>query len=1063
LIEIIEGILGCEQAGLDEVFVDLGGDSIQAVQILAECAREFQVELPLECLGASTTIGELLAAVREGRPDTTQPPEPAAGTDTPGWARAVPRQEALYLICSQSPASPMYNVPVALWLDGDVDTDRLRGGLEILVARHVALRTVFRMTASGEIESTVLPAAELRWELAEPAPLADTQEARRWIQRLATRPLDLHRQPFRAGLAQVDGGQHVIVLVVQHAVCDGWALNILLRELVAAYAGRLAGPEPADLGLLMARERAEVDRAEQEDRAQCWSDLLGAVPDLLDLPFDRPRARERDVAGARVPLLIGPPVLQRLRNRASELRTTPFVLLLGAFGLLLSRYSGQQDLVVGVPFANRHDVAAQEAVGYFSNVVPIRIDLRGQPSLREYAQRVAAMLSQASRLADLPLDMIIGRLGLPRPADRTPLFQVVLTLLTNGALPLKAPGVAIERVDIGTSTAKFDQNWYLEEREDRWEGYVEFATALFDGPTIERMRSHLEQLLLSMMSADLDTPASSLEMLAASEKTRLIEEFAPSEASVGETVIDRFLRQVRDHPASPAIWDDGRYLCYRELHQMASETARRLVVAGVGPESLVGVCAGQVIRHIADVIGVLLAGGAVLSLDPADPADRLRHLVDDAQADFVLADPRSRPLFQGTRVALIDRGHLAADAHTHRGPAPVAPSNLACVVYTAGSTGEPKGVELTHEALANVLGRSRAAFGLGPGTRVLQFAPASSGPWLWEVLMALTSGGTLCPRPAGPGAAEMPATELIQAARPDVVFLAPALLSDLDPADVPSVRLVITGGDRAGADLVHRWSPAARFFAAYGPAEGTIVSTWGEYRHDYRGHIPIGHPLGGARLYVLDANLEHVPPGSVGEVYVGGLAVGRGYRRRPSLTASRFLPDPYAGAPGGRMYRTGDLVRRHADGELTFAGRLEDESRIRGYRIELGEVQAGLRRLPDVAEAVALVDTAQDEDPRLVGFVVPAAVTSEARLLAAMRQGMPHHLIPARIYLVDAIPRTASGKIAYADLAPPGRAAPAELSALLDQLDSLTDQEAARLAAGLRSRTGARLKTKHDG
>jgi amino acid adenylation domain-containing protein len=1055
LIEIIEEILGCGQAGLDDAFADLGGDSIQAVQILVECVREFQVDLPLESLGASTTIRELLAAVREGKTDTRQPPMPAARPGALGWARPAPRQEALYLICGQSPAIPMYNVPVALWLDGDVDTDRLRDSVKFLVERHGALRTVFRLTASGQIESTTLSAGELQWELAEPGRLlADAQEGYKWIQRLTTKPLDLHRSPFRAGLARVDGSRHVIVLVAHHAVCDGWALNILLREFVAAYAGEPPGPEPVDPGLLMARERARLDRASQEGLTQGWSSLLGGVPDLLDLPFDRPRASERDVAGARVPLMVRASVLERLRKRASEMRATPFVLLLSAFGLLLRRYSGHDDLVVGVPLANRHDVAAQGAVGYFANVVPIRIDLRGRPSLRQYVDRVGAMLSEASRLADLPLDMIISGLGLARPADRTPLFQVALTLLTNGVRPLAAPGVTVERADIGTGTAKFDQSWCLEEREDRWEGYVEFATALFDATTIERMRSHLERLLLGMTSADFDAPASSLEMFAASEKTQITEELAPNAPAVDGTVIDRFLEQVRDHASSPAIWDDGRYLSYSELHQLAGATAARLVAAGVGPERLVGVCERRMARHIADVIGVLLAGGAFLSLDPAYPAARLRSLIDDAGADFVLADPSLQPMLQGTQAALIDSGHSADDEQPLHVPVAVAPSSLACVIYTSGSTGESKGVELTHAALANVLDQSREAFGLRLGIRVPQLAPASSGPWLWEVLMALTTGGTLCLRSAGLGASEESLTELIQAASPEVMLVTPALLSVIDPADVPSVRLVITGGDRVGAELVHRWSRWARFFAAYGPTEGTIVQTWGEYRDDHGGHMPIGYPFGGVRLYVLDANLEPVPYGSVGEVYVGGMAVGRGYRRCPSLTASRFLPDPYVHAPGGRMYRTGDLVRRHADGELTFVGRLDGQVKIRGYRIELGEVQVGLQRLPDVAEAVALIDTAHDGHPRLVGYVVPAAETSETLLRTALRQRMPQHLVPTRIYLVDAIPRTANGKIAYTDLKPPDRAEHAGLSALLDQLDNMTDQAAARLAASLRPRTG---------
>jgi amino acid adenylation domain-containing protein len=465
------------------------------------------------------------------------------------------------------------------------------------------------------------------------------------------------------------------------------------------------------------------------------------------------------------------------------------------------------------------------------------------------------------------------------------------------------------------------------------------------------------------------------------------------------------------------------------------------------------VCVPRSARQVADILGVLLAGAAFLPLDPDYPTARLRLMVSDARVETVVAAPATRTAFDDLDVTVLTTGGRP-DRETPPGSVDtyvaVAPAGLAYVIYTSGSTGRPKGVELTHEGLSNVMDRSRDAFGLTAGTRVLQFASPSFDVAVWELFMALTTGGTLCLTPADPRTAPRPLADLIDATGAAVMFLTPAVLALIDPAEVPCVRLVLTGGDRVGADLIHRWRATARFFAVYGPTEGTIVQTWGEYRTDRGGQTPIGYPIGGVRLYVLDADLEPVPYGAVGEVYVGGVAVGRGYRLRPALTADRFLPDPYASAAGARMYRTGDLVRRHPDGELTFVGRVDSQVKVRGFRVELGEVQAGLGRLPAVAEAVALVQAARPGGPpRLVAYVVLAALTTEQRVREALRTQLPGHLIPDLVHFVDAIPRTANGKVAYAELRPREEPPAADLRGLLDRLAEMTDEDAARLLSDL--------------
>jgi amino acid adenylation domain-containing protein len=422
-------------------------------------------------------------------------------------------------------------------------------------------------------------------------------------------------------------------------------------------------------------------------------------------------------------------------------------------------------------------------------------------------------------------------------------------------------------------------------------------------------------------------------------------------------------------------------------------------------------------------------------------------MAEDAGLTLVIAQSGA-PALAGTGARILTMAEMTETSVT--GPAAVHPRGLAYVIYTSGSTGAPKGVALTHDGLVNVIERSRESFGLEPGSRVLQFVSLSFDASVWETFMALCTGGTLCLGPVDVADASGSLEEVITGSGAEVVFLPPALLGILDPARVPTVRLVLTGGDRITGELRDRWAGRVRFFAAYGPTEGTIVQTWGECRAGESGPAPVGLPFGGVRLYVLDAEQRPVPYGAVGEVHVGGVAVGRGYRGRPGLTADRFRPDPWAVSPGDRMYRTGDLVRRCPDGALSFVGRTDSQVKVRGFRIELGEVAATLTRRPDVAQAVAQVDTVSSGQPQLRAWVVPAGPAGPElgdRIRAELRRSVPEHLVPARITVLPVLPRTINGKIDYAALL----AAPAEpdLTQLLDRLDSLTDDEVeALLAAG---------------
>ncbi|MFG1889111.1 amino acid adenylation domain-containing protein [Micromonospora sp. NPDC049051] len=1046
---IIDAVVGCGPVDPSDRFSELGGDSIQAVQVLSLCWSELGVELPMQTLRTETTVSELVAAVAAARSG------PAGVAAAPGGAPvpndeaasvpASPRQAALFSLSQARPELPAYNVPVALWLTGQLDRRRLQRALNLLVHRHDALRTAFSTGPDGTVLLTTRP-ADSATVIIEELPATRLDLAASLLQEIAAQPLDLTRSPVRVCLLPVAADRHALLVVVHHAVCDGWALNILLSDLCRHYAAEGAEPPTAGPGQ---RELLSWDEGRRtvprEEALRRWGDLLAGVPTLLDLPLDRSRPPARSMLGTRVPLRVPANLHEGLRARAATWGTTPFALLALALGVLLERYTSRDDLVIGVPTANRHHPRALEAVGYLSNVVPVRLDLRGQPDVAVALSRITSGLATSTELSWVPLDDIAAAVDAERSATHQPLFQVALVQLGNGVAPLRLPGLRVERQDLGTGTSKYDQSWYLEDFGDGLTGYVEYATDLFDEDSVTRMRDHFLRVLEALVRAETDHPLRELTMFSPHEQAGLIDELTPPAGPTPDSVVTSFLSHVRDRPDAPAIWSDGCLTTYRELHDGAMHVAGRLAKLGAGPETVVGLHLTRSPEQVAAVLGVLMAGAAFLPLDPAYPAERLRYMIDDAALSLIVTEQPDDPALHGTPARLVT---LDGGGGPRLAPRQVDPRSLAYVIYTSGSTGAPKGVALTHDGLVNVIERSRESFDLKPGTRVLQFVSLSFDASVWETFMALCTGGVLCLGPAVLAESTASLEELIKRSGAEVVFLPPAVLAILDPAAVPSVRLVLTGGDRVSRDLRDRWAARVRFFAAYGPTEGTIVQTWGECPPDQVGPTPVGLPFGGVRLYVLDDELRPVPLGAVGEVYVGGVAVGRGYRGRSDLTATHFLPDCWSPVPGGRMYRTGDLVRRRGDGALIFVGRTDNQVKIRGFRIELGEVEAALSRRADILAAVALVDT-QGPRARLAAWLVPAGPTDHdfaERVRTDLRAQLPEHMVPSRISVVASLPHTRNGKVDYSALL---TTTPAEdrLSSLLDRLDSLTDAEVDALLA----------------
>ncbi|GAA0668189.1 hypothetical protein GCM10009548_40760 [Streptomyces malaysiensis subsp. malaysiensis] len=1086
LTEALKSVLGKAGADDEALFSDLGGDSLRAVRVLAACWRSLGVELPLRSLAPSTRLGDFRRALREAVGETPAPGTPAPGVDPGGeqqrpepdrpsansaasedtgriarqpYGAALPLspgQESLYALYRADPANPAYNVPLTLRLDapdGGPDGRRIRSALEELALRHTALRTVFTERDGGAVASVrERPDTAWRTEDLSALPPAEREErAEALVREASVTPLELDRSPVRALLIRLTDDSGLLVLVLHHIVCDAWSLRVLVDDLLELCGGRDPAPDGsgAPLGAVdvAAWERERLSGERRERLAAFWRQALDGVPEVLELPADRPRPAVRTFRGARIPVRLDRTLVAALTTYARERGVTLFTALAAGCALTLRRYTGQDDFVLGFPVAGRVRPELDQVVGYLTKTVPLRVRLDDRPATGTLLTRLHEGIALAQEHAELPLDAIADAVGVRRAPGVPPLVQCALVLFADGRQTVAPPGLRALRAEPDTGTSKFDLNWYLEERDGELAGYVEFSTDLFDTATAERLHGHFAGLLRALATADPERPATRLPMLTAGEHTELLGRAQPL-VMAGEAdwlpVHRMFEREAAARPDHAALWHSGGSVTYAELDARANALARALAARGLGPEDLVGVHIGRSPEQMAALLAVLKTGAAYLPLDPAYPADRLAYMARDARLAAVLTQGQAPAFAVAAGVseviditAVHDTGGGAPDT------APAGPDGLAYVIYTSGTTGRPKGVQITHRALANVITASRADFGIGQDSRVLQVVSFNFDASVWEIFMALACGATLCLGPPDVARAERSIESVIRDCGATLMYLPPALLSLVDPAAVPGVRLAITGGDLITGELRRRWTDRCRFFVAYGPTEGTIVQTWQEHTADVSAALPIGRPFAGVRLYVLDAELDPVPIGAVGEVYVGGLAVSRGYRDRPGPTAAAYLPDPYAAWPGARMYRTGDRVRRLPGGELTFVGRTDHQVKVRGYRIEPAEVEAALLKCPGVEAAAVMAEPGPGGRSRLVAYAVTSPDRPEALagLRDALRATLPDHMVPSRIHRVPTVPLTANGKVDRAALPALADVDDDALIRLLDQVEGLAPED----------------------
>ena len=978
-------------------------------------------------------------------------PRPATGEPVP--ASLV--QQRLWILDQMEPGNPFYNLPLLCFrLHGALRPEVLARCFREIERRHESLRTVF---APGDPVpfQVILPAGEPQLPLVDLSalpPARREETAWRLAREEGRRPVDLARGPlWRTSLVRIGAHDHLLFVLMHHIISDAWSLGVFYRELSALYAAFSQGrpsplPEPPiqypDFAIWQ-RRQLQGERLAEEVRF--WREQLAGAPDLLELPWDRPRPALRTFAGERSTAHFSPELAEGIAAASAQAGASLFIMLLAAFDALLHRWSGQDDVVLGFPVAGR-TLATEDLIGFFVNTVALRARLGGDPTFRELLARTRDVVLDVFEHQELPFDRLVEELNPPRDPAWSPVFQTMMSLQNTPTPDLELGGLDVVPVGVGSGTAQTDLIFFSGMQRGRLGLlHLEYNTGLFDATTIERMQGHLLNLLAGVVAGP-DRRLSLLPLLSAAEEHQLCREWAghgsaPEERETASSpcLHELFAEQARQRPADVAVISDRLAVTYGEIERRANALAHHLRSLGVGPETRVGLCAERGVEMVVALLGILKAGGAYVPLDPAYPAERLAFLLDDAVAGQASPILLLGPGLAAASPDLAARGvravELAAGEADHPPSVAVRSANAAYVIHTSGSTGRPKGVVVTHANAARFVTSALSRLGLDASEVWASFHSFAFDFSVWEMFGALLSGGRLVivPREVArsPRAflrllAETGVTMLNQIT--SALYQLVAAAAEEDPPPRLALRRVLVGGEALEPGRIASWlgDGPPRLLGVYGITETTVLSTFRPLAAEdlARPASRIDGPFPEVALHLAGPRGEMVPLGVRGEVLIGGTGVARGYLGRPELTAERFVPDPFATAPGARLYRSGDLARRLPDGGLEYLGRIDHQVKIRGFRIELGEIEAALARHPGVRDCAAAVRKVGPGEPGIAAWYVPATdpIPTAAELRAFLQQSLPGHMIPAVFEPLASLPTTGSGKLDRKALPAPGRA-----------------------------------------
>ncbi|WP_041199104.1 non-ribosomal peptide synthetase [Burkholderia pseudomallei] len=1065
LAAIWRELLHVERVSRHDNFFELGGHSLLAVQLVSRLRQALSVEVALGTVFDAPVLSALAERL-EAENTEVLPPIPLAPRD--GRIALSLAQQRLWFLTQLEGVSEAYHMSGAVRLDGPLNREVLQRALNRIVMRHEALRTCF-VREEGEPIQVIQPHADLTvsyHDLREAESIRHEagnreQRAKNLSQAHASAPFDLSRDlPVRVLLLQLADEAHVVQVVMHHIASDGWSVGVFLQELSALYGSFIAeqgdplAPLPLQYADYAAWQRRWLASGQLEKQGAFWQTNLSGAPTLLELPTDRPRPPKQSHAGASVEVKLGAALSERVKRLSQRHGVTPYMTLLSSWAAVLSRLSGQEEVVIGSPVAGRNRTEVEALIGFFVNTLALRLDLSSEPTVGELLKRTKAQVLSAQAHQDLPFDQVVERVKPPRSTAHPPLFQVMFVWQNMPAGELTIPGLTIRAVETPLQTAQFELTLSLQEAGDDIVGHLNYASALFDESTVRRYVTYWCRLLEGMTAGSANVSVARLPLLDEAERKQVVYEWNATERDypIEQCIHQLFEAQVDRKPEAIALTFEGQRLSYAELNARANRLAHYLQGRGVGPDRLVALCAERGIEMVVGLLAILKAGGAYVPLDPAYASDRLRGIVQDSQPALVLADAVGRAAL-GELYGALPVIDLETDALRWREMPATNPEvasqhvhHLAYVIYTSGSTGRPKGVMVEHAQVVRLFGATQAWFGFDERDVWTLFHSYGFDFSVWELWGALLHGGRLVIVPTEVTRTPSAFFALLCAEGVTVLNQTPsafqALMSaqeereeaagNIERANVVAHRLryVIFGGEalepRTLASWYARHGERTQLVNMYGITETTVHVTYCALRAEDAmrlGASPIGVRIPDLQLYVLDDRREPVPMGVTGELYVGGAGVARGYLNRPELTRERFIDDPFVA--GGRLYKTGDLARWRTDGSLEYLGRNDFQVKIRGFRIELGEIEAQLAKVTGVREVVVLArDSAADTDQNADLNASATANSSEKRLVAyytgdadvtALRaqaaQHLPSYMVPSAYVRLDAWPLTPNGKL----------------------------------------------------
>ncbi|MGD9488076.1 MAG: amino acid adenylation domain-containing protein [Calditrichaceae bacterium] len=1050
LFSVWENVLERTPGGIHDNFFESGGNSLQAAVLINRIQEKLDESLSVRTAFIYPTIGQYAAYLSRHFEETTgrlfgkeiissytinaETGGTVEQTEKYSVIRPAPEkvtpilsfaQERLWFIDQFEPGNHNYNIAAAIRLTGKLDKEALLKSIRFTVNRHNILRSAFQ-TIDGIARLQVYD--RLNIDLPE-IDLSDNPEKEKILfdilEKEAQYSFDLSAVPlFTTKLIKLTEEQHTFFWNMHHIISDGWSMEVLMKEINVLYNAYLKDetPELPELDVqysdfaVWQKEWMSKDRIQRE--INFWKKQLLGASTILELPTDRPRKAVQSFNGNVIHFSLPVGLTDKIRLFSKKTETTPFMVLLSVFQVILHRYSGQNTVLVGTPVANRNHREIENLIGFFVNTLIVRGDFDDNPTFGEYLNRIKQTTLNVLAHQDIPFEKIVDGLEIERRLSHSPIFQVMFAYQQQSIQSLNLEGLNIESVEINTRTSKFDLTLNITDNKEQYDCSWEYCADLFHEATIMRMHTHFENVLTAVIDQP-ESRISTYPLLSTTDFNKIIHGWNNISGDYPRdvTIHQYFEQQAEKTPDTIALVFEDTRITYRELNNRANQIANYLIKKGAGPEQFIGLSVERSIEMIAGILGILKSGAAYVPLDPYYPRERLAFAIRDCGIKYILTQDRFLDGFPGTNTELIsfdsDSDYFAAESAKNP-KTDVCELNLAYVIFTSGSTGRPKGVTIRHRSVLNLALAYQKKFNIHKNRRVIQFFSYSFDGSVADIFTALTSGATLYLTSQDSMLPGEGFVKLMKQGQITNAVLPPSVLSVIDGDQFPDLDTLASGGDVCTREIVDRWSRGRQFYNAYGPTETTVAASWylTEKLSAERNNIPIGRPLPNYRIYILDKDLQPVPEGIPGEMHIGGEGLARGYLNRPDLTAGKFIPDPFNPDGGSRMYKSGDLTRFLPDGNIEFLGRIDNQVKIRGFRIELGEIESSLLLHDEVEEAIVMSKEVAG-NRQLIAYIVPADrdKVSTEQLKAYLKSTLPDYMIPAMFMFLDKMPVAATGKV----------------------------------------------------